>query len=302
MDLSQALKARILFGLLAFFRQWDLFGSGAGIDITVEPELPETSDKDAIPFTTAYFFVGSNAQPVDPNSTIPLQMTHSTIVPNTMNIPVETTVASQTPIGTPRSPRPSPSLPPGYNALNAYIPIPTQVPFRESGVFFPPGHNPVASFIRHFPTPPPKGLIPLLWVDLAQVAPPQLEAPSSLSLLVIRFTLEDNPTLGGNSTLGANPTLGGNLTLVDTLHLEDNPRLEATSHHMEKTSREHWPHIGTFSVKETNNLLGGNCLKLALTYPLVQANHTQALPIPFGVRTFNLLSPFKGTPPTCITP
>jgi hypothetical protein len=32
--------------------RWDLFGSGAGIDITVAPKLPETSDPDAIPFTT----------------------------------------------------------------------------------------------------------------------------------------------------------------------------------------------------------------------------------------------------------
>jgi hypothetical protein len=70
----------------------DLFGSGVGADISVEPELPETSDTDTIPLdhspsTTAYIFIGSDTQSVGPSSTIPLQMAHSTMVPNATTIP-----------------------------------------------------------------------------------------------------------------------------------------------------------------------------------------------------------------------
>jgi hypothetical protein len=87
-------------------------------------------------------------------------MAHSTMVPNTMTIPTRNTVASQAPIGTPLSPRLTPSLPPGYHALNASIPIPTQVPSGASGVFSPPGHNPVVSFILTLPQPPSRGSYP----------------------------------------------------------------------------------------------------------------------------------------------
>jgi hypothetical protein len=60
------------FWTTGIFRQ-DLFGSGVGIDITVTPELPETSNPDTIPFTTAYYFPGSDAPPADHILTIPLQ-------------------------------------------------------------------------------------------------------------------------------------------------------------------------------------------------------------------------------------
>jgi hypothetical protein len=45
------------FWATGIFR-WDLFGSGAGVDITISPAFLETSDPDAIPFTTAYYFLG----------------------------------------------------------------------------------------------------------------------------------------------------------------------------------------------------------------------------------------------------
>jgi hypothetical protein len=63
------------FWTTGIFR-WDLFGSGAGIDITVAPELPETSDPDTVPFTTAYYFPGTEAPPADHILTLPLQMVH----------------------------------------------------------------------------------------------------------------------------------------------------------------------------------------------------------------------------------
>jgi hypothetical protein len=69
------------------------------------------------------------------------------MVPNIMIIPTENTVASQPPIVTLRSCRKIMSLPLGYNALNAAIPIPTQVPSGASGVFTPPGYNVSSGYI-----------------------------------------------------------------------------------------------------------------------------------------------------------
>jgi hypothetical protein len=89
----------------AHIPQRDLFSARTSADIFVEPELPETSDIDHSPITTTYLFGGSDTQSADPNWAIPLQMAHSTMVPNTMTIPTRNTVASQTPIGTPLSPR-----------------------------------------------------------------------------------------------------------------------------------------------------------------------------------------------------
>jgi hypothetical protein len=70
----------------------DLYGSGAGADIPAIPELPETSAILTVSLghfssTTAYLFVGSDAQSVSPSSTIPFQMAHSTMVPRAMTIP-----------------------------------------------------------------------------------------------------------------------------------------------------------------------------------------------------------------------
>jgi hypothetical protein len=39
----------------------DLFGAGSCIEITVSPTFPETSDPDTVPFTTAYYFPGTDA-------------------------------------------------------------------------------------------------------------------------------------------------------------------------------------------------------------------------------------------------
>jgi hypothetical protein len=69
------------FWTTGIFRRY-LFGSGAGVDITVTPELLETSDPDAIPFTTAYYFPSTDTLPAKHILTIPLQTVHYTMVPD----------------------------------------------------------------------------------------------------------------------------------------------------------------------------------------------------------------------------
>jgi hypothetical protein len=147
------------FWTTGIFRR-DLFGSGAGIDITVTPELPETFDLDTIPFTTAYYFPGSDAPPANHILTIPLQMVHYTMVLDTMRPHTGITVASQAPIGMPLSPRFTPTLPPGYHALNASIPAPTQIPSGTPGISTPSRHHLIPGFILTLPRPPFRGPLP----------------------------------------------------------------------------------------------------------------------------------------------
>jgi hypothetical protein len=122
------------FWTTGIFR-WDLFGSRTGIDITVTPELPKTSNLDAIPFTTAYYFPGSDAPPVDCILTIPLQTVHYTMVLDTTSPHTRIMVASQAPIGMPLSTIFTPTLTLKYHALNASILAPTK--FHPGLLAFP---------------------------------------------------------------------------------------------------------------------------------------------------------------------
>jgi hypothetical protein len=147
------------FWTTGIFRR-DLFGSGVGVDINVTPDPLETSDLDAIPFTNDYYFPGSDAPPVDHVLTILLQTVHYTMVPYTMSPHTGITVASQSPIGTPLLPRFTPTLPPGYHALNASIPAPTQIPSETPGISTPSGHHLIPGFILTLPRPPFRGPLP----------------------------------------------------------------------------------------------------------------------------------------------
>jgi len=93
-------KGQDPFWAIEIFRQ-DLFGSGAGVDMIVAPELPETSDPDTVPFTTAHYFPGTDTLRADHILTLPLQMVHYT---DTMSLHTRITVAGQAPIGTPLLP------------------------------------------------------------------------------------------------------------------------------------------------------------------------------------------------------
>jgi hypothetical protein len=258
-------------------------GSGAGIDITVTPELPETSDPDAIPFTTAYYFPGTDAPPANHILTIPLQMVHYTMVPDTTSPHTRITVASQAPIGTPLSPRFTPTLPPRYHALNASIPAPTQISSGTPGISTPSGHHLIPGFIPTLPRPPFRGPLP----SSIGGTDPSGTIPS--------FTPNYQIPVGGQFHQGGHPQPP---LLQDKSQLGHNPRLEGNPHlphPMDKTYLHPWPSIGIILYNIILTRLGGNNLKLAPSYPLVQANHIQVRPILFGARTLNPTPLFKGT-------
>jgi hypothetical protein len=72
------------------------------------------------------------------------------MVPQYTIVPTRNVVITQAPIRAPLPLRPNPSLPPGYNALNTSIAIPTQNPFGGLRLFVPPRYN-ASSHL--FPTP-----------------------------------------------------------------------------------------------------------------------------------------------------
>jgi hypothetical protein len=142
-------EGQVPFWSTGVFR-WDLFGSGAGVEITVSPAFPKTSDPDKIPFTTAYYFPSTKSLQADDVLTIPLEMVHYT---DTMSIHTGITIASQAPIGTLLSPSVTPTLPPRYCALNSSIPTPTQTPSETPGGPSSSGHSP-HGFILTLSQPP----------------------------------------------------------------------------------------------------------------------------------------------------
>jgi hypothetical protein len=83
------------------------------------------------------FLVGSH-------SILPLQMAHSTMVPQATMVSTGNVVITQDHIVTPLPPRPNPPLSPGYRALNTSISIPTQDPSGGSVIFVPPDYNVVS--------------------------------------------------------------------------------------------------------------------------------------------------------------
>jgi hypothetical protein len=72
---------------------------------------------------------------------------------DTTSIHIGITVASQDPIDTPLSPSVTSMLPPGYRALNAFIPTPMQTPSRTPSGPYSSGHSP-PGFIPTLPQPP----------------------------------------------------------------------------------------------------------------------------------------------------
>ena len=147
------------FWSMGIFRR-DLFGAGSGIEITISPVFPEASNPDTIPFTTAYYFPGTDTPPANHILTIPLQTVHYTLVPGTTSPHTGIIAASQAPIGMPLSPRFTPTLLPIYHALNASIPTPSQISSGTPGISTPSGHHLVPGFIPTLPRPIFRGPLP----------------------------------------------------------------------------------------------------------------------------------------------
>jgi len=187
--------------------RWDLFGSRVGIDITVTPEFPETSDPNAVPFTIAYYFPSIEAPRVDHILTLPLQMVHYT---NNTSPHTGITMASQAPIGTLLSPRVTPTLPPRYPALNASIPVPTQITFETPDGPTPSGHH-LPSFIPTLPPPPFRGSPPssIRGIDPSGTIPsftPTYQIPVGGQF---HQGGQNQPPLTGKIPIGTQPLIGG---------------------------------------------------------------------------------------------
>jgi hypothetical protein len=140
--------------------RWDLFGSGADIDIIISPKLLETSDPDIVPFTIAYYFPSTNTLLANHILNIPLQRIHHTMVPNSTSPHTGTIAASQAPIGTLLLPRFTPTLLLRYHASNASILAPTQITSGTPGVSTPYGNHLIPGFISTLPPPPFRGPLP----------------------------------------------------------------------------------------------------------------------------------------------
>jgi hypothetical protein len=169
----------------------DRYGNlGASPDRTMASQVPEMYVTYTIPLD--HFTCTTNNVTTIPDQLLigshlipTLQMAHSNMVPHATMIPNGNVVISQAPIGTPLPPRPNPSLPPGYRALNTSVAIPTQVPSGGSGIFVPHGYNDVVCFV---PTPTQ------VLSGGSYVPPP--------------------PLLGGFGPSGSNPLGGTNISIT----------------------------------------------------------------------------------------
>jgi hypothetical protein len=99
------------------------------------PIISKISNLETVPLTTTYHFI------------VLAEMAHLT---NTTSVPTGFTAASLAPINTQRMPDVTPTLPPGYRALNDSIPTPPQTPSGSQGGPSFPGH-PIPDFIPTLP-------------------------------------------------------------------------------------------------------------------------------------------------------
>jgi hypothetical protein len=245
-------------------------------------QMPETSVTYTVPLdhftgTTSNVTTVSDQLLVGSHSILPLQMAHSTMVPQATTVSTGNVVITQAPIGTPLPLRPNPSLPPGYNALNTSIAIPTQNPSGGSGLFVPPGYNVASQFV---PTPtqvlsggpyvPP----PPLFGGSNHPGPSGSNPVGGTSHSV---TSGFQIPVGGQPQVGGKPQFGGQPQLGDNLNLGGNLKLEAITQFMDKIYLCYNLNLGIFLSKGINNRLGGNILKLILLYPLISVNRIQVL-------------------------
>jgi hypothetical protein len=168
--------------------------------VVSEINPPVFSETETVPLTTTYHF------------TLPAEMAHLT---NTTSVPTGFTTAGLAPINTQRTPNVTPTLPPGYHALNALlnasIPTPPQTPSGTPGGPSFPGH-PIPGFIPTLPqfpsgNPNPSGTIPSIT--------PNLQIPvggqgGTIQLpLTGHIPITTQPSIGTQLPVGTPPTIGG---------------------------------------------------------------------------------------------
>jgi hypothetical protein len=199
----------------------DLYGTlGMSSNQPMASQMPETFVTYTVPLdhftgTTSNVTTVSDQLLVGSHSILPLQMAHSTMVPQATTVSTGNVVITQAPIGTPLPLRPNPSLPPGYNALNTSIAIPTQNPSRGSRLFVPPGYNVASQFV---PTPtqvlsggpyvPP----PPLFGGSNHPGPSGSNPVGGTSHSVtsgFQIPVGGQPQVGGKPQFGGQPQIGG---------------------------------------------------------------------------------------------
>jgi hypothetical protein len=175
-----------------------LFSPGSPVVSEINP--PVFSETETVPVNTTYHF------------TLPAEMAH---LANTTSVPTGFTTAGLPPINTQRTPNVTPTLPPGYHALNALlnasVPTPPQTPSGTPGGPSFHGH-PIPGFIPTLPqfpsgNPNPSGTIPSIT--------PNLQIPVGGQGGTIQFPLTGHnpittqPTIGTQLPVGTPPTIGG---------------------------------------------------------------------------------------------
>jgi hypothetical protein len=232
----------------------DLFGVGSSVEVSASPAFPETSAPDTVPSTAAYF-PGTEAPRADHTLILSSEMAHST---DTMSVHTGITTVSQAPIGTPLSPKVTPTLPPGYRALNASIPIPTQIPSGTTGGPSSSGHSP-PGFILTLPHS--------LFGGPSSSSTGNTNPSSTIPSFTPNYQIPGGQFHQGGST---HPPFVGKIPIGmqnGTPQLEHNPRLEDNHHPTDKIYLYPWPSIGTICYRILNRL-GGNSFQLHPLYPL----------------------------------
>jgi hypothetical protein len=182
--------------------------------------MPETSvtytvHLDHFTGTTSSVTTISDQLLVGSHSIPTLHMAHSIMVPQDTTVSTGNVILTQALIGMPLPPRPNPSVPPRYKAMNTSISIPTQVPSRGSVLFVPPGYNAASHFVptpaqilsggTYVPPPPllggshhpgPSGSNPIVGTSLSVTYGFQIH-------------VGDQPQDGGKPQFGGQPQLGG---------------------------------------------------------------------------------------------
>jgi hypothetical protein len=245
-------------------------------------QMPETSVTYTVPLdhftgTTSNVVTVSDQLLVGSHSILPLQIAHSTMVPQATTVSTGNVVITQAPIGTPLPLRSNPSLPPGYNALNTSIAIPAQNPSGGSNIFVPPGYNVASHFV---PTPTQ------VLSGGPYVPPPPLSGGSNhpgpsgsnpvggtSHFVTSGFQIP----VGGQPQVGGKPQVGGNLKLGGQPQVGGKPQVGGHNPVYGKVYLHYNLNLGIFLSKGINNRLGGNILKLILLYPLISDNRIQVL-------------------------